>query len=117
MPLRRTVELAHLPDLDAGRLIEILRGGLGDRYEASDPGRFQVPDAMVKRSDPEGAAVRITQRRRRGQTLLRVWPLAPSLSRREWRPGGLARQSAELRRLTDEVVEFLEGAAELHPEA
>lgn len=107
------VDLGYRPDLDAGRLRAILEHGFGDRYEVYDPGRFQVPDVMVKRSDSEGAAVQIVQRRLRKRTRLRVFALAPSIARREWRPAGMAQQKGELEPLVTEVARFLEQSEEL----
>ena len=92
MPLSVLVDLGHRPELDDDGLLAIVRDGLGDRYEVYDPGRFQVPDVMVKRSDEEGLAIQLLQQRWRKRTRLRVYGLAPSIASRPWRPADLARR-------------------------
>jgi len=108
MSMQVNVDLGHRPDIGAEQLLAVLREGLGDRYEIEAPGRLQVPDAIVKRSDREGAAVQILQQRLRKRTRLRVYGLAPSIARRAWSPLALARQTKALGPLVEEVAGFLE---------
>ena len=113
MALTVSVDVGHRPTLDADDLLAIVRQGLGDRYEVYKPGRFQVPDVMVKRSDDDGAAIQILQQRFRKRTRLRVYGIAPSISRRPWRPLGLAQQVKRTQPLVDEVVCFLRASTNL----
>lgn len=115
MPLFVTIDLGHRPELKAPELLEIVRGELGDRYEVYDPGRWQVPDVMVKRSEDEGVAVQLLQQRLRKRTRLRVYGLRPSIARRGATPVGLAVQERETRPLLDEVLEALRGCERLSP--
>lgn len=115
MPLRVNVDVGHRPKLKAGELLEIVREGMGDRYEVYAPGRWQVPDVMVKRSDSEGVAIQILQKRLRKRTRLRVYGLAPSVARRGATPYGLMAQERETRPLLEEVVEFLGHSDRLRP--
>lgn len=108
MPLRKHVDVGWRPNLDVAELLTALREEFGDRYEVYEPGRFQVPDVMVKRSDSDGAAVQLLQGRLRKRTRIRIYPLAPSIAQREWKPVGMARQRGELMPLVDEVVAFVE---------
>jgi hypothetical protein len=113
MPLTVNVDVGHRPSLRADELLAIVRRGLGDRYQVYKPGRFQVPDVMVKRSDSDGAAIQILQQRLRKRTRLRVYGLAPSIASRPWKPVGLARQVKDTQPLVDEVVGFLEASEDL----
>jgi hypothetical protein len=115
MPLRIHVDIGHRPDLDADELLAILRERLGDGLEVYKPGRFQVPDVIVKRSESEGAAVQIVQQRLRKRTRLRVYGLAPSVAQRGFTPVGLERQAEETRALVDLVVETLREEPRLQP--
>lgn len=114
MPLHVHVDIGHRPDLKQDELVAILRQGLGDRYEILAPGRLQVPDAIVKRSDSDGAAVQILQQRLRKRTRLRVYGLAPSIAFRASTPAALARQTKETKPLVGEVVSLLETDSRLH---
>lgn len=113
MPLWVHVDVDYRPDLGPDELLAIMRDGLGDKFEVYKPGRFQVPDVMVKRSESDGVAVKIRQQRHRKRTRLRVYPMAPSIALRPWRPVGLARQASEPQPLVDEVVLFLEESPSL----
>lgn len=115
MPLRVTIDLGYRPDLKAPELLEIVRGELGDRYEVYDPGRWQVPDVMVKRSEAEGVAVQLLQGRLRKRTRLRVYGLSPSVAQRAGTPVGMARQEREARPMLEEVVDALRACQRLRP--
>jgi hypothetical protein len=105
MPLRVDIDIGRRPDLNADALLPIFRQGLD--YEVLKPGRFQVPDVIVKRSDSDGAAIQILQQRLRHRTRLRVYPIAPSISKRRGTPLGIARQMRRSQPLVDEVVAFI----------
>ena len=115
VPLRVSIDLGYRPELKAPELLEIVRGELGDRYEVYDPGRWQVPDVMVKRSEDEGVAIQLLQRRLRRRTRLRVYGLRPSIARRGGTPVGLAAQERDTQPLLDEVVRALRGCERLRP--
>ena len=106
--------IGHRPDLDADDLLSILQERLGE-FEVYKPGRFQVPDVMVRRSESEGAAVQIVQQRLRKRTKLRVYALAPSGAQRGWTPYGLRKQAEVMRPLVERVVEALKADARLQP--
>jgi len=115
MAIQVHVDVGHGPDLKQDGLVEILRERFGDRYEVLAPGRLQVPDAIVKRSDSDGAAVQILQQRLRKRTRLRVYGLAPSIASRAASPLALARQMKATKPLVEEVVDFLESDERLRP--
>ena len=107
MPLNTHIDVGHRPDLDADALLTVLREGFGERFDVYEPGRFQVPDVIVKRSDSEGAAVQVIQQRLRKRTRLRIYPLAPSIARRASNPVTFAAQHKQLQPLAEEVVDLL----------
>ena len=117
MPLNVKIDLGYRPDLSGEALLEVVRAGLGDRYEVYDPGSFQVPDVMVKRSESEGVAIQILQHRLRKHTKLRVYGLSPSIAQRGFTPYGLVAQANETRPLLEDVLEFLRSSPELQPSA
>lgn len=108
MPLRVSIDLGYRPDLDADELLQIVRAGLGGRYDVHRGGRLQVWDVMVEQSPEVGAAIQILQGRLRKRTRLRVYGLAPSVALRGSTPLGLQRQERRTRPLVEEVVRFLE---------
>ena len=113
--LHTHLDVGHRPELDTEHLLAIVRGRMADDYEVYAPGRLQVPDVIVKRSDREGVAIQILQQRLRKRTRLRVYALAPAISQRAWKPVGIFRQSRELQPLVDEVVELLRNHELLRP--
>ena len=113
MPLRIDIDVGYRPELTADSLLLIVREGLGDRYEIVKPGRLQVPDVIVKRSDTDGAALQIMQQRLRHRTRVRVYAIAPSISKRRSTPLGITRQLKGSQPLVDEVVTFLRSRGEL----
>ena len=117
MALRQHVDIGHRPNLDVDELLSILQEGLDDGLKIYKPGRFQVPDVIVKRSDSEGAAIQIVQQRLRKRTRLRVYGLAPSVAQRGWTPRGLRRQARETKPLVEQVAKLLRAEPRLQPGA
>lgn len=113
MPLRVNVDVGYRPELTSDELLRIVQNGLGDKYEIIEPGRWQVPDVIVKHSDRDGAAVQILRQRLRHRTRLRVYGIAPSIGQRKWTPYGIAWQAQHSQPLVDEVVTFLRGCSAL----
>lgn len=115
MAIHTHLDIGHRPELDSKSLLAIVQAGLGDKYEIYAPGRLQVPDVVVKRSDSDGVAIQILQQRLRKRTRLRVYALAPSIGQRAWKPVGIVRQTRELQPLVDEVLEVLRAHELLQP--
>lgn len=110
MPLSVKIDLGRRPKLSAHELLEIVREGLGDRYEVYAPGRFQAPDVMVKQSDDVGVAIQVLEPWFRKTQRLRVYGLAPSIAHRGSTPIGLQMQKRRSEPLLEEVVAFLRGS-------
>ena len=107
------VDVERAGRLSGEELLEVVRGGLGERYEVYAPGRWQVPDVMVKRSDAVGVAIQILRRRRHGRIRLRCAVMAPKVALRGATPLGRAMEVEQGAGLLDEVVAFLREEARL----
>ena len=112
-PLWVNVDVEREGRLPAEELLEVVRGGLGEHYEVYDPGRWQVPDVMVKRSDAVGVAIQILRRRHHGRIRLRCAVMAPKVVLRGATPISRTMEVQQGSGLLDEVVAFLREDARL----
>lgn len=104
------IDIGHQPGLKAEEIVEVLNDQLDEGCEVYKTGRLMVPDVMVKRSDRDGAAVQILQKRLRKKTVLKVYGLAPSVAQRGWTPAGLVLQAQRNKPLVELVANTIKSS-------